>query len=273
MEYVQKDGTKVIVEGDKIQIGSGPVRENTIGANFIHGARYSGNLSSFNGSFSNEIIGIQSGFFDIVGTKIGNVEDAYVLLKSKINNIEKVDFCELSRLILETVDEYFGGISNVKKRGSYYKSLGDEDYGSNKISNLKGTGAAMCVERAALAQNLLNSMGIESFYKSSSIIKNGNREVHSYNLVKNDSDYYVFDTSIPNLINGKANPLIAKIPEDVYNKINNPLAEVGISIVVSHFNPYRNEDVEMIYDSGRKELVEVSPITEMNFELERNTIK
>ncbi|MBR1718301.1 MAG: hypothetical protein IJ715_03420 [Bacilli bacterium] len=274
MEYLKNDGTKIIVDGNKVKFGSLPMEEKTIGANFVHGARYGGSLSSFNGSFSNELIGIENGFA-IIETRIGDIEDAYQLLKSKISKFDDIDFLELSGVIIETVDEYFGGISNIDKRGSYYKDYDDVDYynNDNKISNLKGSGAGMCVERAALAQNLLTSLGIESYYKSSSIIKNGNKEVHSYNLVKNNSDYYVFDTSIPNMINGKANPLIAKISSDVYDKISNPLADVGISVAVSHYNPYRNEDVEIVYDAGRKELVEVNPLTENDFELERNNLK
>ena len=41
-----------------------------------------------------------------------------------------------------------------------------------KVSDLKGKNAAMCVERAMVAQNLLKLLGINSYYKSSGIIKN-----------------------------------------------------------------------------------------------------
>ena len=272
MEYISSNGTKAIVDGNKVKFGSLPMQEMVIGANHADGRKIGGYLSSFNGSFSNELIGIESGV-SIVDTRIGNVNEAYELLKAKIVNLESTNFCELSRAVIDTVDEYFGGIANVDKRESFYSSLDDEDYDKNEISNLKGSGAAMCVERSALTQNLLNSLGIESYYKSSGINKNGNKEIHSYNLVKNNSDFYVFDTSIPNMINGKANPLIAKISEDDYNKITNPLADVGISVAVSHYNPYRDEEVQIVYDSGRKDLIEVNPVTENDFELEGHTIK
>ena len=111
MEYLKNDGTKIIVDGNKVKFGSLPMEEKTIGANFVHGARYGGSLSSFNGSFSNELIGIENGFA-IIETRIGDIEDAYQLLKSKISKLDDIDFLELSGVIIETVDEYFGGISN-----------------------------------------------------------------------------------------------------------------------------------------------------------------
>lgn len=49
MEYIRKNGTKVIVVGDKVQYGEGKIRKNIIGANFTHGTIHGGYLSSFNG--------------------------------------------------------------------------------------------------------------------------------------------------------------------------------------------------------------------------------
>ena len=49
MEYINKDGTRVIVEGDKIQYEGFEMRKKIIGANFINGDIYGGYLSSFNG--------------------------------------------------------------------------------------------------------------------------------------------------------------------------------------------------------------------------------
>lgn len=37
MEYVHKDGTKVIVNGDEVQYGENAAQKNLIGANFTHG--------------------------------------------------------------------------------------------------------------------------------------------------------------------------------------------------------------------------------------------
>lgn len=141
---------------------------------------------------------------------------------------------------------------------SYYS---DDYYESenNRISNLKGTVAAMCAERSAIAQNLLKSLGINSFYKSSCIIKNDNKEGHSYNLIEFNDKYYIFHTSIPNLIDDNINPLIAEIDKESFDLLSVPVANIGISITVTHYNPYRNMDVTITYDSGRKEQIEVNP--------------
>ncbi len=262
MEYIGDFGIKVIVDGDKAQFenenGFGPIRKQVIGANFTNGVITGGYLSSFSGSFDDELIGIQSGLGNIVYTKIGDIKDAYELLKSKINDIKSVDLFELSRVVLETIDEFFGGRDNISERMDYYYPAElEEESKNNKISNLKGTGAAMCVERAALAQNLLKSLGINSFYKSSGIIKNNKEEQHCYNLIEFNGKYYIFDSSIPNLINNQVNPLIAEIDKETFTLLSAPIPDMGISTTVTHYNPYLNTDVSITYDSGRKKQVEV----------------
>ncbi len=264
MEYIRNNGTKVIVEGDKVQYEGGKIRKNPIGANFINGAIISGYLSSFNGSFEDELIGIESGLGDIVNTKIGNIKEAYVLLKSKIVDINNSNIYELSRIVLETVDEFFGGFANTDARHTYYYSEDFAESKDNKISNLKGTGAAMCVERSALAQNLLHFLGINSFFKTSGIIRNNNKEVHSYNLIEFAGKYYIFDTSIPNLIENQISPLIAEIDKETFTLLSSPISDMGVSTTVSHYNPYRDIDVTITYDSGRKNHVEVASLDKVN---------
>lgn len=264
MEYIRKNGTKVIVVGDKVQYGEGKIRKNIIGANFTHGTIHGGYLSSFNGSFNDESIGIESGIGDIVNATIGNIKEAYELLKSKINNIDNTNIYEISQIVLETIDEYFNGFSNIESRMNYYYPEDFEESKNNKISNLKGQGAAMCVERAALAQNLLTSIGINSFFKTSGIIKNDNKEVHSYNLIEYKGKYYIFDASMPNLINGQVNPLIAEINKESFDLLSSPISDLGISVTVSHYNPYRDIDVTITYDSYREKQIEVTSLGTKN---------
>jgi len=264
MEYIRNNGTRVIVDGDKVQYGEGKMRRQIIGANFTNGIVHGGYLSSFNGSFNEELIGIEMGIGDIVNARIGDIKYAYELLKSKINNIDSTDIFELSRVVLETVNEYFNGFDNIDVRMDYYYPEDFEESENNRISNLKGTGAAMCVERSALAQNLLKSLGINSFFKTSGIIKNNNKEVHSYNLIEFNNKYYIFDTSMPNLINDKINPLIAEIDKETFTLLGSPISDIGISTTVSHYNPYRDIDVTITYDSGREKQVEVNPLGKNN---------
>ena len=258
MEYIRENGTRVIVEGDIVQYGDRKPRKMIIGANFMNGVTAGGYLSSFNGSFSDEKIGIENGIGDIVNAKIGNIKDCYELLKLKVKDIDSNDIYALSLAVLETVDEYFGGIKNIESRMNYYYPIDFEESKDNKISNLKGTGAAMCVERAAVAQNLLISLGINSFYKSSGILKDNKKEVHSYNLIEYKDKYYIFDTSIPNFINGQISPLIAEINKEDFYLLSSPISDMGVSVAVSHYNPYRDTDVSIIYDSCRKKHIEVN---------------
>ena len=263
MEYVTKSGMKVIVEGDKAQYGSNDIMmAQRIGANFTNGVVLGGYLSSFNDSFDQELISIETGIGDIVNAKIGDIKDGYVMLKSKINGADITDIFELSRIVLETVDEFFGGYANIDDRMNYYYSEDFEQCKDNKISNLRGTGAAMCVERSALSQNLLKALGINSFYKSSGIVKNGNKETHSYNLIEFNDKYYIFDSSMPSLINDQINPLIAEIDKETFTSLSAPISDIGISTTVSHYNPYRDTDVTITYDSGRKEQIEVNSLGE-----------
>lgn len=264
MEYIRKDGTKVIVDGDKVKYEELNMQKNIIGANFIHGIISGGYLSSFNGSFTDELIGIQSGLVDIVNAKIGNIKDAYELFRLKISNIDNNDIYAISGAILETVDEYFGGFANIESRMDYYYPDDYEESKNNAISNLKGTGAAMCVERAALSQNLLASIGINSFFKTSGIMKNDIKDVHSYNLIEYQGKYYIFDTAIPNLINGQVSPLIAEIDKESFDLLSSPISDFGISVTVSHYNPYRNYGVTITYDSNREKHIEVDPLTSKN---------
>lgn len=264
MEYIKNDGTIVIVNGDKVQYGKGKMRKNIIGANFINGILCGGYLSSFNGFFNEELIGIEMGLGDIVNTQIGDIKDAYELLKSKINSVDVTDVFELSRVVLETVNDYFNGFDNIDTRMNYYYSEDFEESKYNRISNLKGTGAAMCVERSALAQNLLKSLGINSFFKTSGIIRNKSQEVHSYNLIEFNNKYYIFDSSIPNLINEQINPLIAEIDKETFNLLSSPISDMGISTTVSHYNPYRDIDVTITYDSGRERQIEANSLGENN---------
>lgn len=262
MECTRKNGAKVIVDGDKVQSGNGTLRKCIIGANFTNGAIHGGYLSSFNGCFSDELIGIQLGFGDIVNARIGNIKDAYELLKSRIKDIDSTNVYEVAYLILEVVDIFYGGFANIDTRMDYYYPSDFVESKDNKMSNLKGEGAAMCVERAALAQNLLQSLDINSFYKISGILRNGSKEVHSYNLVEFDDKYYIFDPTMPNFINTQANPLIAEIDRETFTLLSYPLSDRGISVTVSHYNPYRGTDVTVTYDSGREKSIEVSSLGE-----------
>lgn len=227
-----------------------------IGCNFTGNAFIGGVDSSYSGIFNKEEVLIESGIGDYIPCMIGDISDAYELLKNKLTENNATNFSDICTCIYDTVNTYFGGFNNIKTRMSYYKDLdeieSEEDIG--KVSSLKGKGAAMCVERAMLSQNLLQSLGFKSFYKTSAIKNNNKPEIHAYNLLEHNNEYYIFDTSLPNYIDGKINPLIASIPKKVYESISSPKQREGCSVSVSHYNPIRNKDIEIIYDAGRNDI-------------------
>ncbi len=235
------------------------LNKHYIGCNFTGLAYVGGVDSSFNGSFKDEEVLIESGALDYVPCVIGDVSEAYEILKTKIKEQNATSFENICACIYNTVDEFFGGIKNISNRMQYYKSLdeitNEKDIG--KVASLRGTGAAMCVERAMLSQNLLKSLGFNSFYKSSGIKNNGKKEIHSYNLVQNGNSYYIFDSSIPAIINNQINPLVAEIPKEVFDGISNKNQFVGYSVSVAHYNPIRDNNVEIVYDAGRKDIYQV----------------
>ena len=69
---------------------------------------------------------------------------------------------------------------------------------------------------------------------------------------------------MPNLINGKINTLIAEIDKETFALLNSPISDIGISTTVSHYNPYRDIDVTITYDSGRERQIDVNSLGEKN---------
>ncbi len=67
----------------------------------------------------------------------------------------------------------------------------------NTIGDLKGKGAAMCTERSAVAQQLLNLFGFDSFYCMGCLEHHNQQEPHVFNIVKRKHDYALLDYSMP----------------------------------------------------------------------------
>lgn len=224
-----------------------------IGCNHVVGLQFGGINSSYDGIFNREEVLVQNGIGDIIPCLMGDVTEAYDILKNKIKEKNAVNFETLCECVFNTVLEYFGDYRNIEDRMNNYTELDfiDSEDDIGKVSNLKGKNAAMCVERAMLSQNLLKSLGINSLYKTSGIIKNSSDEAHAYNLVENNGKYYIFDATIPTLIDDRISPLITEIPKEVFDQISSPMSDIGYSVDVSHYNPLRDMDVHVVYDAGR----------------------
>lgn len=166
----------------------------------------------FNEMFDDEVIVHPTGGLldDDINIIMGDIKEVYEKVRSELRKLEDVDIINIGEIISKIVNEYFGDFNNVALRSIFYKdeSLYDIDKpimecGITKVTDFKGKNAAMCLERAMLAQNILKLLGINSFSKMSSISKNGVEEAHAFNLVEYEGKYYLFDVTRPTLINGK----------------------------------------------------------------------
>lgn len=227
-----------------------------IGCNHIGNMYLGGIASSFDGIFTEEEVLVETGLSAIIPCVIGDVTDAYKMLKEEVTKLDSSDFEILAQAVLNTVCDYFGDYSNISTRLDNYPDEDDIDDETEigKVSNLKGKNSAMCVERAMLSQNLLKSLGLKSYYKVSEINKNGKSEVHAYNLVKNNDKHYLFDSTIPTEKDGIMTPIITEIPKEVFDKMKSPLQKEGYSVRVEHYNPLRDEEVTITYDANREDI-------------------
>ena len=230
-----------------------------IGASFVHGTWFGGIDSSFGGVFQDEQVLIGSGL-DYTPCIIGDISDIYIMFGRNVAERQPHTFEDYSVCIFKTIQEYFGDYSNISERMDNYP---DTDFISDgipigKVSNLKGKNSAMCVERAMVAQNLLKLLGINSYYKCSGILKNGNKEVHSYNVVEVQGKYYIFDATMPTVKDEEISPIVAEISQEVFEELIQIRTREGISVEVSHFNPLRDEDINVVYDAGRNRRYDAS---------------
>ena len=103
------------------------------------------------------------------------------------------------------INNYFGYPGKISRETvfndyAWNTTTTDEEYfealKNNKIGNLKGTGAAECTERGAIAQQLLSLFGTDSYYCIGCTSYKGKEEAHCFNVIKKN-DYAVLDYSIP----------------------------------------------------------------------------
>lgn len=232
-----------------------------IGTNHTIQAIFGGIDSSFSEAFTDEEVLIGAGL-DYIPCIIGNIDETYKMLFEKIGKESPQTFVDMCACIFSVVNEYFGDFSNISERMNNYHDLDLISDGASigKVSDLKGKNAAMCVERAMLSQNLLNFLGFKSFYKSSGILSDGKPDVHAYNLVENNGDCFIFDATIPSVINDSVNPLICEIPREVYEEMSSSKARDGYSVDITHFNPLKNEERRIVYDAGRRSVYEAQSL-------------
>lgn len=224
-----------------------------IGVNKIGNWLISKTDSSISDVITNDVlIAVESGLFDSRDAIIGNIDEAYKMLKENLLEDKSDSFESLCETVYRTVCQYFGDTRNFSERLGYFLLEDDiKENNRSKISDLYHKNAAACVERAVLSHNLLKSLGLDSTMKISTIMKDENKDSHAYNLIKNSEKCYIFDASIPRRENNKITPIICEISEEAYNKISNPDKSIGCAIDVNFESLYNS--VHIVYDSSRDE--------------------
>ena len=226
------------------------LRYSHIGINHTStGVGIGGQISAYSKSFEeDDKVNVESGFGAIRFITIGDITEAEKIFEEVIQERQPRGFIAICECVMETITRYFGDYSNVQARRSF---LPDETSGkTGTVADFAHKNAAMCVERAMLAQNLLRQIGIESTFKSAGFINNmGKGDAHAFNLIKYCGRYYIFDSTEPTLRDNNVSPIVAEIPEDIYNDMIQPVG-LGASVRVSHYNPLMSEDCDVIYDAG-----------------------
>ena len=217
-----------------------------IGVNYINGVEKDDIISSYSGIFDNEDDVIVERNGNIYHAMIGDIKEAYIMLRNSIASKEPRNVPEYLDCIQDVMLAYFGNYYNVNNRIKYWKS--DDKY---LVSELAHKNSASGIERAMVAQNLLWEIDVKSHYKISMIIIDGKPMMHAYNIISYDNKNYIFDASIPSIKNGLISPVICEIPDDVYREVILPNSSDGISIETSYYNPLQNKDITVIYDPNR----------------------
>lgn len=193
-------------------------REKDLGCVYFSGWIIGGLTSVYNEVLTdNKLIQLESGMGDIRYCTIGDINHAYEILRKNVKSSESLSFHDLCFLVCDTVWNYFGNVSNIKTRLDYFPTEEDViDNKNGKISDLMGKNAAMCVERASVAHNLLKSININSSLKFSEIIIDSKKDIHCFNLIEYDNKYYLFDTALVMKQDDKVSPLLVEIPHEYY---------------------------------------------------------
>lgn len=152
--------------------------------------------------------------FDIAGFIIDDTS----LYKQVVNSIRQTDDDEIinnekniinnkviMQIIQKVIIDYFGPSSNENKRNELYNLRADIDNNILSIKEFKQNGTAMCVEKSAVAQNILAFLGYDPMliYGYMSTDKGFTNEGHAYNCIIRNGRAILVDFTNPSYKDGK----------------------------------------------------------------------
>lgn len=147
--------------------------------------------------------------------------DAYrdFLNDFKQNKIEH-SFKNDCKTIQNFVLDYFG-VGPVSPMNYNYKyKLAFEHNENVTQSSLKNTKISQCIERSTFAHNLFKILKYDCALVSTNINFDGQDELHCFNVVKQNQDYYIFDLICSKVLDKEMpSPIMCKLPQEIGKQI------------------------------------------------------
>ncbi|MCI8778360.1 MAG: hypothetical protein HFI87_04365 [Bacilli bacterium] len=139
---------------------------------------------------------------------LDNINIYYDFIKQYKEHINEDNLIKMFQDLQNYFTDTFGLTGSQKKRNEVYCEYSSElqnklfDVEGLSVHKLTEKGAAMCLERSAILQNILSLLGLNSYFIYGKLekfaIDNVTSELHSYNIVKITSDdYLIYDISNP----------------------------------------------------------------------------
>ncbi len=195
---------------------------------------------------------------------LDNINIYYDFIVKYKEHINEHDLLKMFQDLQNYFTDTFGLTGSQKKRNEVYcehsvelqNQVIDKDLLS--VHELAKKGAAMCLERSAILQNILSLLGLNSYFIYGKLEKVEDEEhsveLHSYNIIKiTNEDYLIYDIS---------NPLsLEHNNEKYYFPAINVISEEQLNNLISGHNYiFDNRQVENLFDCQAKVLNEIRRI-------------
>lgn len=195
---------------------------------------------------------------------LDNINIYYDFIVKYKNHINEEDLLKMFQDLQNYFTDSFGLIGSQKKRNEVYCEHSIElrekitDKNLLSVHKLTEKGAAMCLERSAILQNILSLLGLNSYFIYGRLEKiresETTSELHSYNIVKiTKEDYLIYDIS---------NPLSLEYNgEKYYFPAINVISEENLNNLISGESYiFDNKQVENLFDCKATVLNEIKRI-------------
>lgn len=171
---------------------------------------------------------------------------AYHDIISKIQQIKKqnkLTVNDICKVVQNYVLDYFG-IGSVDPIAYIQKYKLEQDRGENvTLSSLKNTRISQCLERSTFAHNIFKLLNFDCALVASNINFDGIEELHSFNVLKINEDYYVFDLICSKIYDSDMpTPIMCKLPKNIGEQI----------FKQKLINNFKTKDIEFVTQSGYK---------------------